>query len=254
MSSNVKLWVYIVKLYVDLCCCLHVWCWFCLSASFSSSLTRSVCNTTESSSRESNLAPHLYRTQMISNCLKLNMFKSKWCEEVWRSLPLGRVCGRSQRFSRSTSKCALHWNTFMSILIMFITSLAKIWFTWNTVKSGAASAFLDENEAIHTPNITYTFIQIDYWNKSTGICTKPKRSKKKPKHSRTQDRLQFHHFFPGVCSKLCDKSRRPAKNVFWRRSLQTCDLTEKNSKHWLKQLGNLYRWRWQAATSYSSGF
>lgn len=104
----------------------------------------------------------------------------------------------------------------------------KLWLTWNvTFKREAESAFLDGNATIQTPNMICSFI-IFYTDlhKAKAIqntATTFKNSGSPPISS----------LFPGheFAQELYDKSRCPAKNVFWRRSLQRCDATQKNSEH-----------------------
>ena len=129
-------------------------------------------------------------------------------------------------------------NTCMSIWSCFLTNLAESF--------GSPEMSLSKGKQ-SLPFWICTFIQ---------ICTKPKRSKTKPQHSRTQDRLRFRHFFQDMSllrnfTTSLDVQPRtfsegdPCKDVTQPRRIRNI---------WLKQLGNLYPWRWQAAASYSSGF
>lgn len=171
---------------------------------------------------------------------------------MWRSvkkLAFGSSLRNVTKFLSSDKQMWFALKHIYVNLVMFFNKLGrKLWLTWNvTFKREAESAFLDGNATIQTPNMICTFIQ---------MCTKPKRSKTQPQHSRTQDRLRFHHFFQDMSllrnfTTSLDVQPRtfsegdPCKDVTQPRRIRNI---------WLKQLGNLYPWRWQAAASYSSGF
>lgn len=100
-------------------------------------------------------------------------------------------------------------------LVMFFNKLGrKLWLTWNvTFKREAESAFLD----------LYFYTDLHKAKAIQNKATTFKNSGSPPISS----------LFPGheFAQELYDKSRCPAKNVFWRRSLQRCDATQKNSEH-----------------------
>jgi len=151
---------------------------------------------------------------------------------MWRSvkkLAFGSSLRNVTKFLSSDKQMWFALKHIYFNLVMFFNKLGrKLWLTWNvTFKREAESAFLDGNATIQTPNMICSFI-IFYTDlhKAKAIqntATTFKNSGSPPISS----------LFPGheFAQELYDKSRCPAKNVFWRRSLQRCDATQKNSEH-----------------------